>query len=102
MFTHERESGFSTGIMIGALVGASVALLFAPKAGADLRGDLSGSMSSLRDAVARRYRELAERAGVELDNLDERVDQAAEAIESTARDVMDAAGQRRRRASHSA
>lgn len=97
MYSHDRENGFGTGVMIGALVGAGVALLFAPKAGAELRDDLSGSMTSVRDAVTRHYRSLAERAGVELENLEERVDQAAEAIESTARDAMDAASQRRRR-----
>jgi gas vesicle protein len=83
-------------MMVGVLVGAGVALLFAPKAGAELRGELTGSMSSVRDAIARRYRALADRAGVELENLEERVDQAAEAIESTARDVMESAGRRRR------
>jgi hypothetical protein len=53
----------------------------------------------VRDAIARRYRALADRAGVELENLEERVDQAAEAIESTARSVMETAGQHRRRES---
>jgi gas vesicle protein len=96
MFSHERDNGFGTGVVIGALVGAGVALLFAPKAGADLRDDLSGSMTSVRDAVARHYRTLAARAGVQLDNLEERVDQVAEAVESTAREVMDA-GQGRNR-----
>lgn len=98
---NEREHGFNSGIIVGALVGAGLALLFAPKAGADLRDDLSGSMTSVRDAVARRYRALADRAGVELDNLEARVDQAAAAVESTARDVMDSAAQRRRRGAES-
>jgi gas vesicle protein len=96
MFNVEHERSFGSGMMVGVLVGAGVALLFAPKTGSQLRGDLSGSMSSMRDAIARRYRALADRAGVELENLDERVDQAAEAIESTARDVMEAAGRHRR------
>ena len=50
----------------------------------------------LRDAVARRYRALAEMAGVELDNLEERIDRAAEAVESSAREVLESAAPRRR------
>ena len=96
MYNDSRDSGFATGVITGALVGAGLALLFAPKAGADLRHDLNGSMSSVRDAVARRYRALAEMAGVELDNLDERIDRAAEAVESSAREVLESAAPRRR------
>jgi hypothetical protein len=51
---------------------------------------------SLRDAVGRRYRDLAERAGVELENFQERVDQAANAIESSATKLVDAAAQEAR------
>ena len=74
MSYQERESraGFATGIFAGALLGAGLALLMAPKAGADLRGDIGESVGSLRDAVNRRYRELASRAGVTLDNLQDR------------------------------
>ena len=53
---------FLLGALAGALVGAGVALLMAPKAGADVRRDLSDGYSSVRDAAARRYRDLADRA----------------------------------------
>lgn len=91
MARYERESGagFAAGALTGALVGAGLALLLAPKAGTELREELSESMTSLRDAVARRYRELAERAGVEIENLEERVDAAAESIEVSARELLD-------------
>ena len=92
-----RDNGFAAGIITGALVGAGLALLFAPKAGTELRGDLNDSLGSLRDAVARRYRTLAEMAGVELENFEERVDRAAASIESSAREVLDAAPRRRPR-----
>ena len=95
MFNDGRD-GFATGLITGALVGAGLALLFAPKAGAELRSDLNGSMTSVRDAVARRYRALADLAGVELDNLEERIDRAAEAVESSAREVLESAAPRRR------
>lgn len=97
MFNDGRDgTGFTTGVVVGALVGAGVALLFAPKAGDQLRSDLNDSMTSLREAVARRYRALAEMAGVELEHLEERVDRVAESIESGARDVLESAGARRR------
>lgn len=96
MFNDARDHGFTTGVVTGALVGAGLALLFAPKAGAELRIDLNESMTSVRDAVARRYRALAEMAGVELENLEERVDKAAESIEAGAREVLASAAPRRR------
>jgi gas vesicle protein len=53
---------FLLGALAGALVGAGIALLMAPKAGAQVREDLSAGYSSMRDAAARRYRDLADRA----------------------------------------
>jgi gas vesicle protein len=93
MSYQERESraGFATGIFAGALLGAGLALLMAPKAGADLRGDIGESVGSLRDAVNRRYRELASRAGVTLDNLQDRVVRATEAFEAGARELVQSA-----------
>jgi gas vesicle protein len=98
MSRNEQDgAGFAVGAITGALVGAGLALLFAPKAGSELRGELSESMTSMRDAVARRYRELAERAGVEIENLEERVDAAAETFETGAREMLDSASAAARR-----
>jgi gas vesicle protein len=90
MIDRDRESraGFATGMIAGALVGASVALLLAPKAGSALRGEIGESVGSLRDAVNRRYRELAERAGVTVENLQDRVMRATEAFEAGAREML--------------
>lgn len=74
-------------------MGVGLALLFAPKAGSMLREDLGEGMTSLRDAIGRRYREIAERAGVELENIQERVERAAEAVETGARELVDTAAQ---------
>jgi gas vesicle protein len=81
MFDRDRESraGFATGMLAGALVGASVALLLAPKAGSALRGEIG---------VNRRYRELAERAGVTVENLQDRVMRATDAFEAGAREML--------------
>ena len=53
---------FLLGALAGALVGAGVALLMAPKTGAETRQDLSSGYNSVRDAASRRYREIADRA----------------------------------------
>jgi gas vesicle protein len=92
----DNNAGFAVGIITGAIIGAGLALLLAPKSGAALRDDLSESWTSLRDAVAQRYRDLAERAGVELDNLQERIDQTANAVESSATKLVEAAAQEAR------
>jgi gas vesicle protein len=79
---NEESTGsgsFLLGALAGALVGAGVALLMAPKAGAEVRRDLSDGYSSVRDAAARRYRDLADRASAKLDEasakFDEKVDE---------------------------
>ena len=57
---------FLLGALAGALVGAGVALLMAPKTGAQVRRELNSGLNTMRDAAARRYRDLAERAGATL------------------------------------
>ena len=56
------NSMFLLGALAGALVGAGVALLMAPKSGAETRQDLNSGYNSMRDAAARRYRDIADRA----------------------------------------
>jgi gas vesicle protein len=53
---------FLLGALAGAFVGAGVALLLAPKTGAQVRNDLSSGFNTARDAASRRYRELADKA----------------------------------------
>ncbi len=53
---------FLLGALAGALVGAGVALLMAPKSGAAVRQDLNQGFSTVKDAAARRYREVADKA----------------------------------------
>lgn len=90
-----RDDGFAAGLITGTLIGAGLALLFAPRAGAELRSTLNDSMTSLRDAVSSRYHALAELAGVEIEQFEARVERAASAIEANAREVVDAARDRR-------
>jgi gas vesicle protein len=66
---------FLLGAVAGALVGAGVALLMAPKTGAETRQNLNTGFNSVRDAAARRYRDLADRATEKLGQLEQKVDQ---------------------------
>lgn len=94
---HQNESagaGFGLGIVAGVVVGAGLALLFAPKAGTELRGELGQSVDTLRDAVTRRYRDVATRAGVEIGNLQANVERATDAVESIAQQAIETAAQR--------
>jgi gas vesicle protein len=84
---NEQESAgnstFLLGALAGALVGAGIALLMAPKTGAQVREDLSSGYSSVREAAARRYRDLAERANTKMGELEQKVDQYAGRSSST-------------------
>ena len=66
---------FLLGALAGALVGAGVALLMAPKAGAEVRRELSEGYGSMRDAASRRYRDLADRASTKLDEATSKFEQ---------------------------
>jgi len=92
MDTNEGTGAVTTlaiGIAAGLAIGAGLALLFAPKTGKELRKDVGESVDNLRRAVARRYRDLADRAGVEVENLEHTAAKAAESVESGARQFMD-------------
>jgi len=95
---YDPSYGFTSGIVAGAVIGGALALLFAPKTGTRLRAEIGESMGSVRDALGKRYRELADRAGVEVENLQEQVERAADSLETSARDFVDSAAQRARRA----
>ena len=75
---NEESTGSGTfllGALAGALVGAGVALLMAPKAGAEVRRDLTEGYGSVRDAASRRYRDLADRASAKLDQASAKFEQ---------------------------
>ena len=66
-------SGFLLGALAGALVGAGVALLLAPKTGAQVRSELSSGFNTARDAATRRYRDLADKASQKLDKAGQKL-----------------------------
>jgi gas vesicle protein len=76
---------FLLGALAGALVGAGIALLMAPKAGVQVREDLSAGYNSMRDAAARRYRDLADRASA---TVEQKVNQYSNRAASAMNDAM--------------
>ena len=73
-YTGQKNTGMSTssfaiGLLVGAAAGAGLALLFAPKAGSELRGQIGESMSSWKDAAGKKIRNVADRAGAGLSDL---------------------------------
>lgn len=63
MYGHTRNShessghAFLSGVLIGIGVGAAAGLLFAPKSGAEIRGDMRDSADRLRREAGRKYDE---------------------------------------------
>lgn len=93
----ESSFGFAAGLLTGLVCGGVLALLFAPKAGAELRGKLNESAGSMRDAMGRRYRDVAERASAGMGQVKEKAQgMAADArgfVQSKMQQGRDAAGQ---------
>ena len=50
-----RSFGFAYGLLVGTALGAAVALLFAPKAGSELRGQLADATSRIRRRAGQTY-----------------------------------------------
>lgn len=73
----QSGSTFFKGAFIGALVGAAAALLFAPKPGRELRGDLSEKLSMVSDKT----KEVAYTVG-------DKASELAKTVGSKASDVM--------------
>ena len=79
--TTGSSMNFLFGVLVGAVAGAGVALLLAPKSGAELRNDLSHQMGSLKDQASRRVRDLKDRASTGLNDLQSAAASATRAAE---------------------
>lgn len=81
----ERDSGGGVGAFIlGALVGAGIALLLAPKSGAETQEDIKRQARKLRSAAEERVREaqrqIEERLGEVREGVQTRMDSVKEAV----------------------
>jgi len=68
-----RSFGFAYGLLVGTALGAAVALLFAPKAGSELRGQLADATSRIRQRAGQVYN----RASTAVDDVASRARSAA-------------------------
>jgi gas vesicle protein len=62
----EREEGggsFLMGLLAGTVLGAGLGMLFAPKAGSELRGQISEQAGNLANQASEGYRKASESAG---------------------------------------
>jgi len=60
------------GLIFGAAIGAAVALLFAPKPGSELRGQLGGQLADATTKFRRRASEVYQQATSMADDLTDR------------------------------
>lgn len=62
-FDNEGGGGFVMGLITGAVLGAGIGMLLAPKAGADLRGQIGEQARNLGNMASEQYRKATEQAG---------------------------------------
>jgi len=89
----EHESGggsFMMGLLTGTVLGAGLGMLFAPKAGSDLRNQLGEQASSLGKAAGEQYRRASDAASGIADKAREKAEQVRS---SAARGVEELRGE---------
>lgn len=94
----ERDSGGGVGsFLLGALVGAGLALLFAPKSGAETQEELKEQARKLRVVAEERVREaqrqLEDRLEEAREGVQTRYDEVREAVSAGREAAVDARGE---------
>lgn len=81
-YDNEGSGGgsFVMGLLTGTVLGAGLGMLFAPKAGAELRGALSEQAGNLANTASEGYRKAQEAAGDWADRGREMYDKAKDAV----------------------
>lgn len=70
--------GFMLGLLTGTVLGAGLGMLFAPKAGAELRGQIGEQANNLSRVAQDQYRRASEVAGTVAERARETYNQVAE------------------------
>lgn len=73
-------AGFFIGLLAGAAMGAGLGILFAPKPGSELRGQLTGQANDLAATASRQYRRAASTASDLAERGREMYGQARQAV----------------------
>jgi gas vesicle protein len=80
---------FLAGFVIGGLVGGAVALVLAPKSGAETRSQITGKGREIVDASEERYYNAMDSAEEYVQQAGERASQFSQDVEEQARIVLD-------------
>jgi gas vesicle protein len=86
----EREDGggsFLMGLLAGTVLGAGLGMLFAPKAGTELRSKLTESAGRLRTTAEGTYEQASEKVHQMVDRGREAYDRARSTVGSTAEEA---------------
>src|SRR5438552_17930894 len=88
-FDNEGNGGgsFVMGLLTGTVLGAGLGMLFAPKAGSDLRNQLSEQAGNLANTASEGYRRATDAAGEWEDRGRDLVDKARDAGSRGAREA---------------
>src|SRR5207302_9621102 len=81
---YENEGGgggsFVMGLLTGTVLGAGLGMLFAPKSGSELRGQISEQAGNLANAATDQYRKVTEAASDLADRGRDMYDKARDAV----------------------
>jgi len=83
----EREEGggsFLMGLLAGTVLGAGLGMLFAPKAGSELRSQLADQTGRLREVADQSYQQATEKVSQMVDRGREAYDRARSSVGSMA------------------
>jgi len=89
-FDNEGGGGgsFVMGLLTGTVLGAGLGMLFAPKAGSELRGQISEQANNLANTASEQYRRATEAAGDLADRGREMYDKARDAVSKGAEEAQ--------------
>ncbi len=79
-YNNEGGGGFMMGLLTGTVIGAGIGMLLAPKAGADLRGELGEQARNVGTKASEQYRRASETATGWAEKGREAVNQAREVV----------------------
>jgi gas vesicle protein len=81
-------AAFFTGLLAGAVIGSSLGLLFAPRKGSELRGQVADSAASVGKAVSKTVDELADRGREAYTRARDVMSRTGDEIDRVAADAM--------------
>ena len=91
-YENDHGGGFMMGLLTGTVLGAGLGMLLAPRAGAELRGQLGEQARNLANTASEQYRRASETAGGWAERGRDVVNQAREAVGRGAEEARGYAG----------